>query len=82
MEHKLFKGMMSINVHAGAPAPFTVEDSASVEIARAKFAGTGTSSYCVGRMSPERLAQQRAYDSERHKIHYQQNTEAIRIWGR
>ncbi len=57
--------------------PLTEEQLASLAIARATFAETRAWAYYVGRMSLERLAQQRSYDRERHKSYYQEQKESI-----
>ena len=56
--------------------PLTEEQLASLAIARERFAEIRTWAYYVGRMSPERLAQQRAYDSERGRNYYQEHKES------
>ena len=56
--------------------PLTEEQLASLAIARERFAETLTWAYYIGRMSPERLSQQRAYDRERGKKYYQQHKES------
>ncbi len=55
--------------------PLTEEQLASLAIARERFAETLTWAYYIGRMSPERLAQQRAYDRERGRNYYQEHKE-------
>ena len=57
--------------------PLTEEQLASLAIARERFAETLTWAYYIGRMSPERLAQQRAYDRERGRKHYQEHKESL-----
>ena len=56
--------------------PLTEEQLASLAIARERFAETLTWAYYIGRMSPERLAQQRAYDRERGRNYYQEHKES------
>ena len=57
--------------------PLTEEQLASLAIARERFAETLTWAYYIGRMSPERLAQQRAYDRERGRKYYQEHKESL-----
>ena len=57
--------------------PLTEEQLASLAITRERFAETLTWSYYIGRMSPERLAQQRAYDRERGRNCYQEHKETL-----
>jgi len=56
--------------------PLTEEQFASLAIARERFAETCTWAYYIGRMSPERLAQQRAYDKERGRRYYHEHKES------
>ncbi len=62
---------------SGPWEPLTEEELASLAFARAKFAQTRTWAYCIGRMRPERLAQQRAYDRERHKSYHEEQKQSI-----
>ncbi len=62
---------------SGPWQPLTGEQLASLANARAKFAETRTWAYNIGNVSPECLAQQRAYDRERHKSQYEENKESI-----
>ena len=57
--------------------PLTEEQLASLAIARERFAETCTWGHYSGGMSPERLAQQRAYDRERGRKYYQEHKESI-----
>ena len=57
--------------------PLTEEQISSLAIARERFAETLTWAYYIGRMSPERLAQQRAYDKERGEKHYQERRKNV-----
>ena len=56
--------------------PLTEEQLASLAIARERFAETCTWGHYIGGMSPERLAQQRAYDRERGRKYYQEHKES------
>jgi hypothetical protein len=57
--------------------PLTDEQLASLTLARERFAETCTWAHYIDRMSPERLAQQRAYDRERGRTYYQEHKESI-----
>ena len=56
--------------------PLTEEQLASLAIARERFAETCTWAHYIGHMSPERIAQQRAYDRERGRKYYQEHKES------
>jgi hypothetical protein len=54
----------------------TEEELVSYAKARAKYEESLTWAHYIGRMSPERLEQQRAYDRERGRKYYQENKES------
>ncbi len=56
--------------------PLTEEQFASLGIARERFAEIWTWAHYIGRMSPERLVQQRAYDRERGRRYYLEHKES------
>ncbi len=61
----------------GLYEPFTGDQLSILAVARAKFTETCTWAYYIGRMNPERFAQQRAYDRERQKSYREEHKESI-----